>query len=197
MPKIYLTTGQKLNPNAYLNPAQFFHFLNSENSKDFGDLKMGADLLLVIRDEVGDRSAISIFNGLYFKKTAIVISQDFLFTRYIFAHEFGHLLGCGHEEGSLPSLIPPVFFAYTHKMHNGMCDLMSNPVGRYCRQGLFFSNPDVKFESFPTGTYKANNALWITNNRYALAKVGNESFVCKKSTISSSLIKDIMKMWSG
>ena len=101
---------------------------------EFGDQKMGADLLLVIRDHIGDRSSVSVFNGLYYKKTAMVISQDFIFDRYIYAHELGHILGCGHEEGATPALKPSMFFAYSHIMVNGQCDLMSSPINRKCIQ---------------------------------------------------------------
>ena len=59
-----------------------------------------ADLLLIIKDQIGDRAAISVFDGIYYKKTTMIIAQDFIFDRYIYAHEFGHLLGCGHEADS-------------------------------------------------------------------------------------------------
>ena len=58
------------------------------------------DVIFIIKQGVGDRGALSVFNGLQYKSTVMVIDQEFVFDRYIFAHEFGHIIGCGHEFGS-------------------------------------------------------------------------------------------------
>ena len=48
-------------------------------------------------------------------------------------------------------------------------------------QGLFYSNPDIKYKDSKTGSYLCNNALWIISNRFALERVGDESQACPKS----------------
>ena len=73
---------------------------------------------------------------------------------------------------------PSIFIAYSYIMPNGFCGLMSNPLKRKCIPLLFFSNPLVKFHGNKTGTHSANNALWITNNRFALQQSGNERAQC-------------------
>ena len=133
----------------------FLEFAPYLLSDEYGDQRKGADLLIVLRDQIGDRSSVSAFNGLYYKKTTMIISQDFIFDRYIYAHELGHIFGCSHEADAIPHLKPPIFFAYSYIMKNGHCDLMSNPVNRKCMQGLFYSNPDVERDSVPTGTLQA------------------------------------------
>ena len=79
-----------------------------------------------------------------------------------------------------PPLKPPMFIAYAHYMSNGYCTIMVNPVNRkkFCKPINFFSSPDAEYNGVKTGTYRANNALWITNNRFALMEVGDESIKC-------------------
>ena len=73
-----------------------------------------------------------------------------------------------------------MFIAYAHYMSNGYCTIMVNPVNRkkFCKPINFFSSPDAEYNGVKTGTYRANNALWITNNRFALMDVGAESIKC-------------------
>ena len=46
---------------------------------------------------MGDNGAMSTFDGLYYKRMTIIIDEKFIFDKFIFAHELGHLLGAGHE----------------------------------------------------------------------------------------------------
>ena len=75
--------------------------------------------------------------------------------------------------------MPSVFFAYSYVLPNGFCGLMSNPLLRTCTPRLFYSNPLKEFEGHKTGAGDANNALWITSNRFALARMGDEQKTCK------------------
>ena len=56
---------------------------------------------------------------------------------------------------------------------------MSNPLLRKCIPQLFYSNPLKEFEGNKTGLGDANNALWITSNRFALQRMGDEQKTCK------------------
>ena len=62
--------------------------------------RYGADLLFIIKRDIGDHSALSTFDGLYYKRMTIMVGEQFIFDKFIYAHEFGHLLGCAHEFGN-------------------------------------------------------------------------------------------------
>ena len=63
---VHLSSLEKVRPSWIMENA--LDFFNEELLPwDLNIIRMGADLLLVIQDHVGDRSAVSIFNGLYFK----------------------------------------------------------------------------------------------------------------------------------
>ena len=77
---------------------------------------------------------------------------------------------------------PSMFYAQSHLMKNGYCDVMASPVNKKCTSGPFFSNPDRKypylFSGEPTGKEDANNARWFQHNRYQLEQLGNEALAC-------------------
>ena len=163
-----------------MNSAEYLKFYNDKSDPThYEKLRSSADLLILIRpDFKSDTSALSIFNGVKYSETAILIGQDFIFDRYTLLHELGHVLGCAHEENSKIFIKPMVFTNFAYIQSSGHCSIMANPVNRTCKPGLFYSNPEAVYNNEKAGSYRANNALWINNNRLALSKVGNEFHDC-------------------
>lgn len=82
----------------------------------------------------------------------------------VFAHEVGHLLGCGHQVG---------FYAPSgnNKAHTWTENPISNPISRRTISAApatgsiaYFSNPSVSFNGNSTGLTNANNANMVNNN---------------------------------
>ena len=173
-------TGRKF---ADMNTAEYLKFFNNKTDTTyFGQLRSDADLLILIRSDTGDQSSISIFNGVRYSETSVLIGEDFIFDKYTLLHEIGHVFGCAHEEDTVNwwgnKLKPLVPTSYAKIMSNGYCGIMANPQDRICKPALFYSNPEVWYQGERTGSFRANNALWINNNRIALANVGKESIHC-------------------
>ena len=164
-----------------MNSAEYLKFYNDKSQpKDYyGKIRSSADLVILIRpDFKSDTSALSIFNGVKYSETAILIGQDFIFDRYTLLHELGHVLGCAHEEKAKIYVTPLIFTNHAYIQESGYCSIMADPVKRTCKPGLFYSNPEVVYNKEKAGSYRANNAIWINNNRLALSKVGNEFYSC-------------------
>ena len=81
---------------------------------------------------------------------------------------------------------PTIFFAQSLLMKNGYCDLMSDPVKRQCHVGPFFSSPELNFKGEKTGSFYANNALWMHHNRYFLESMGNEHMKCPSTYLMNT-----------
>ena len=95
----------------------------------------------------------------------------------------GHVFGCAHEENTEDTLKPLIMTSFSKIMSNGYCGIMAKPMNRFCKPGLFYSNPEVEYKGVKTGSFNANNALWIHNNRFAVANVGKEQLQCPNKNI--------------
>ena len=42
----------------------------------------------------------------------------------------------------------------------------------------YYSNPSIKYQNIPTGDAKSNNAGLLTERRFIMSKVGDESMKC-------------------
>ena len=51
----------------------------------------------------------------------------------------------------------------------------------------YYSNPSIKYQNIPTGDAKSNNAGLLTERRFIMSKVGDESMACYKRTEITSI----------
>ena len=60
----------------------------------------GSDLAVIIKRDVGDSDAVSIFNGIQYGKTTIMLKEAFVLGKYNFIRVIGLMLGCAFEKES-------------------------------------------------------------------------------------------------
>merc|ERR1712226_816852 len=101
---------------------------------------------------------------------------------YTFGHEVSHNMGNDHDKYDKDNQIP-----YAHGYHIPGTDVRTIMAyvrpekygGGYRKEVNYYSNPSVKFKNVPTGVAgKADAARMITENRFAIAAVGDESQKC-------------------
>merc|ERR1711934_1055837 len=102
---------------------------------------------------------------------------------YTFGHEVSHNFGNDHDQYDKTNKIP-----YAHGYHipgtnarTIMAYLRPAKYGanRHTKEINYYSNPDVKFKNVPTGVEgKADSARLITEHRFVIAGVGDESEKC-------------------
>ena len=102
---------------------------------------------------------------------------------YTFGHEVSHNFGNDHDQYDKTNKIP-----YAHGYHipgtkarTIMAYLRPAKFGenRHRQEINYYSNPDVKFKNVPTGVKgQADSARLITEHRFVIAGVGDESEKC-------------------
>lgn len=91
---------------------------------------------------------------------------------YSFGHEIGHLMGARHNKPTDPTTAPyPYGHGFIH--HGGGAAGWRTIMGYNCDDGTcdrrvqYWSNPAVKYQTFPTGTTAAENNTRVWNERAA------------------------------
>ena len=56
-----------------------------------------SDIAVVIKRDIGDSDTISIFNGIKYGKTNILMKEAFVLGKYNFIRAIGLMLGCTNE----------------------------------------------------------------------------------------------------
>lgn len=85
-------------------------------------------------------------------------------TNYSFAHEIGHLLGCGHDPSNDSSSTPFAYgHGYVHPSNTWRTIMAYGP--KSCTRLLNWSNPNVTKDGAPMGTVATHNNARVWNER--------------------------------
>jgi len=119
-----------------------------------------------------------------FGQTISVVAKSCAVTYYSFAHEIGHNVGLYHDRRT--SVNPTYTFGQGHHITKGTASTGYRTILAYAISGHrtrvnYYSNPLVKFPA--TGTPSgvsgtADNARLLTQQRFKLAAMGDESKTC-------------------
>jgi len=115
--------------------------------------------------------------------TLTVVKKSCAFGYHSSLHEVGHNFGCQHDEENGHN----THYEYGYGYFIGPEDLdntgyrtaMAYRKDGHATRVNYLSNPDVEYKGFPTGdARKADNARVITENRFLMADIGDESQSC-------------------
>ena len=96
---------------------------------------------------------------------------------YSFGHEIGHNIGLCHD-APITSTSGDCLYNYSHGYghSSGFRTVLAYSAscgGGSCRRVNYYSNPDVKYNGFATGTYDINNSARHANTADVISKVAN------------------------
>ena len=173
------------------------------------DIKGGSKMLQTFRDSKGtidklrasadaavllvksfDVCGIGYLRGWEGPKWAVSVTQKGCsLGYYTMGHELGHNLGNMHDKVQGPNK----YFKYGLGKHvgpdkldgKGYMTIMAYQTATHRREINYYSNPDIKFRGkYVTGSADENNARVLTETRFAMASVGDESEKCALSMVT-------------
>ena len=98
---------------------------------------------------------------------------------YSFGHEIAHLFGAGHNQEAHGGYTNSVYsYGHGFLIPGGYRSIMGYNYPGHSFRVNYYSNPNVNYQGSASGTSSANNAKVISDNRFAMAAVGDESGSC-------------------
>jgi len=83
------------------------------------------------------------------------------------------------ESGSVNGKYPTGYgFLMRPPVESGYRTVLAYNAEGYTERVNYYSNPNVSFKGIPTGDADSNNAKLLTERRFLMANVGNESMAC-------------------
>merc|ERR1711981_7184 len=175
-----------------------------ELAEDLHDMQDGVDMIYAFEDWGGNnirRSAdaaallvadfdvcgIGFMAGYRYGQTITVSKKSCALGYFTFGHELGHNFGTTHDKDNGNNN----FFPYGFGKHigpqylgggRGWRTIMAYYAPGYGVKANYYSNPDVQFMGHDTGSADEDSARVITENRFVMAALGDESETCTAPT---------------
>merc|ERR1712226_160964 len=120
-------------------------------------------------------------NVTYFGEWSVSMTKlSCALVRFTFGHELGHNMGLDHDKNEDPVKRPrgsPYSQGY-HLPGTKYRTILATEREGHHRQINHYSNPDVKFQDVPTGSDEADSARRLTDVRFVIAAIGDETETC-------------------
>ena len=153
-------------------------------------LRHGADLVTLLRRERGaatsGRGYILTDAGGNEEIAYSVVTTESAISGFLFAHEIGHNLGAGHQKEDQNAL---GLFDYSHA-HSFEASGSRRTImySHFSSESIpYFSNPDISYESMPTGTLEEESGA---NNALTLSKTGKRIAAYRQDPLDSFNLLD-------
>ena len=139
-------------------------FLQLRRERDTLD----ADFVSLISDFPGSCGLAFIAGGLSLQTgdQAYSLINYRCIPNHSFTHEVAHTMGCLHNAENTP-FSGGYSYGYRSPEHGFRSIMAYNcAADEYCPRIAHFSNPNVTYNGFPTGSDHANNARWINQHHW-------------------------------
>jgi len=148
---------------------------------DFKTFRRSADITVLLSNSYSDYCGVAYTNVLSKGQTLGTVSKGCATGYYSFGHEIAHMVGALHnkEAGSVNNAYPTGYgFLMRPPVNSGFRTILAYPAQGYNTRVNYYSNPAIKYKNIPTGETNINNAKVLTERRFLMAGVGDESLTC-------------------
>jgi len=136
---------------------------------------------ILLSNSYSDYCGVASFDELVSRETFGTVAKGCATGYYSFGHEIGHIVGAQHnkETGANNPAYPNGYgFLMKPPVKSGYRTILSYLFIGYNTRINYYSNPAVSYKNIPTGETGANNAGVLTERRFLMAAVGDESLSC-------------------
>jgi len=158
-----------------------YNFLFSAKD-DYKTFRRGADVTVLLSNSYSDNCGIAFFDQLEIgQQTFGTVSKGCATGYYSFGHEIAHMVGAHHnKETGVHNPAYPTGYGFLMKppSNSGYRTILGYPAEGYNTRINYYSNPAISYNNVPTGKASANNAGVLTERRFLMAAVGDESLTC-------------------
>jgi hypothetical protein len=158
----------------------FNNFVNAANN-DFHTFRRASDVTVLLTNSFTDACGVAYFDVLAGGQTLGAVTKGCATGYYTFGHEIAHMVGALHnrEAGSVNIPYPTAYgFLMRPPVNSGYRTILAYPDEGYITRINHYSNPAISFFNIPTGELDSNNAQVMTERRFIMAGVGDESLAC-------------------
>jgi len=148
---------------------------------DFNSFRHSADVTLLLSNTYSDNCGVAYTDVLGNGQTLGTVAKGCATGYYSFGHEIAHMVGALHnrEAGSVNSKYPTGYgYLMRPPVNSGYRTILAYGARGYYNRVNYYSNPNVSFNNVPTGDANNNNAKVLTERRFLMANVGDESMSC-------------------
>ncbi len=156
------------------------NFLKAANN-NFKTFRRAADVTVLLSNSYSDNCGVAYTDVLSNGQTLGTVSKGCATGYYSFGHEIAHMVGALHnsEAGSVNTAYPTGYgFLMRPPVNSGYRTILAYPAKGYNTRINYYSNPAVSYKTIPTGQTSINNAKVLTERRFLMAGVGDESLAC-------------------
>merc|ERR1712215_302158 len=150
-------------------------FEHSEPNRN--KLRISADATILLVNQLSDGNCgINGFNVPFSDRTIGVVRKECALDYFSFGHEIGHGFGLAHQRRSSKSRGHPYAYGYVMKRGHYRTILAYDEAGE--KRVNYYSSPNVRYKGIATGRPENDNARHLTEVRFAVTDIGDESNVC-------------------
>jgi len=151
-------------------------FKESQDNLDKVRMSADAAILLVKDFSWGSVCGLNYFNTISSGKTLGTVRKGCALGYLSFGHEMAHGFGLHHDRRVASHSSAPYAFGYIVKRGLYRTIMAYNTAGE--QRVNYLSNPGVLYQGSPTGDTQTNNARRLSEVRFAVAEIGDESLAC-------------------
>jgi len=164
----------------------------SKSQSSHAAVRKSADAAILLVNSFSSPGACGVnwFNTISAGQTIGTVAKGCALGYYSFGHEVAHGFGLAHDRRVASSSSTNYGFGNIIQPGRYRSIMAYNSAGE--QRVNYYSNPNVNFQGYATGTSTNDNARTLTEARFAAAAIGDESEKCSAAASSGASTSSVL-----